>query len=263
MIRWFSLASDFFETQGKAAFVTGASSGLGAHFSKVLAASGAKVAVCARRVERLHELVDDIVANGGVAIAVRLDVTDPQSVHDAFDEAEGSFGTMTVVCNNAGVSVNGKMAISTKEQDWDKVMDVNLKGAWLVAVEAARRAVAARQPCSIINTASILGLRVALAQSTYATSKAALIQLTRCLALEWSRKKIRVNALCPGYFLSEMNEDYFATTKGKDYMMSMPLQRLGRLDELTGPLLLLASDAGSFINGVALPVDGAHSLSNM
>ncbi len=162
----------------------------------------------------------------------------------------------------AGVTVS-KLAVDIDESNWDFVLDTNLKGAWLVALEAGKRMIAAGQPGSIVNTASLLGLRVAISQSAYATSKAAVIQLTKSLALEWCRKGIRVNALCPGYFVTEMNREYFASEKGQAYIAGMPARRTGNLDELTGPFMLLASDAGSFINGVALPVDGGHSIGNM
>jgi len=166
------------------------------------------------------------------------------------------------VSNNAGVA-DSKLAVLIDEKSWDFVLDTNLKGAWMVATEAGRRLIAAEKPGSIVNTASILGLRVALAQSNYATSKAAVIQLTKSLALEWCRKNIRVNALCPGYFITELNEAYFSSDQGKAYIASMPARRTGEMDEISAPFMLLASDAGSFVNGVALPVDGAHSIGNM
>ncbi|MFT5705217.1 MAG: NAD(P)-dependent dehydrogenase (short-subunit alcohol dehydrogenase family) [Shewanella sp.] len=251
-----------FDLSDRTALVTGASSGLGQHFAKVLAAHGAKVVACARRADKLSQLVADITKAGGEAIAVPMDVTQSDSVHNAFNDAEAHWGCINIISNNAGVS-DSRMAVNTSEENWDFVLDTNLKGAWRVAMEAGTRAIAHKQPCSIINTASILGLRVSLAQSSYATSKAAVIQLTRSLALEWSRKNIRVNALCPGYFMTDLNQEYFSSDKGLAYIKSMPMQRLGSLDELSVPLLLLASDAGSFINGIALPVDGGHSIANM
>jgi len=193
---------------------------------------------------------------------VAMDVTDSVSVKAAFDSAEEAFGLVEIVSNNAGVA-DARLAADVDEKSWDFVLDTNLKGMWLVASEAGRRMIAAGQPGCIVNTASILGLRAALAQSSYATSKAAAVQLTKCLALEWTRKNIRVNALCPGYFVTELNQDYFASDQGKAYVASMPARRTGELDELSAPFMLLASDAGSFVNGVALPVDGAHSIGNM
>lgn len=253
---------NIFDLTGKVALVTGASSGFGQYFAKVLAANGAKVVLCARRVQRLEELVGEIEGSGGNAIAVGMDATNPNSVASAFQKAEAHFGTVTVVSNNAGVA-DPKKAIEINESSWDYVLDTNLKGAWLVAHEAGTRMIAAGVGGTIVNTASILGLRVAMNQASYSASKAAVIQLTKALALEWSRKDIRVNALCPGYFVTEMNAAYFQTDQGKHYIHQTPAQRTGELEEITAPFLLLVSSAGSFINGIALPVDGAHSLSNM
>jgi len=250
-----------FDVTGKVALVTGASSG--AHFAKLLAQHGAKVVVAARRTDRLESLVSQIRADGGQAYAVALDVTDSDSVKAAFDGAEQAFGVVEILSNNAGVA-DAKMAVDIDEKSWDFVLDTNLKGMWLAASEAGRRMIAAGKPGSIVNTASILGLRVAISQASYATSKAAVVQLSKSLALEWTRKNIRVNALCPGYFITELNQDYFASDHGKAYIASTPARRTGVLDELSAPfMLLLASDAGSFVNGVALPVDGAHSIGNM
>jgi len=251
-----------FDVSGRVAMVTGASSGFGAHFAKLLAAHGAKVVVAARRTDRLESLVGDIEASGGEAIAVALDVTNADSIKAAFDQAESKFGVVTILSNNAGVA-DSKMAVDIDEPSWDFVLNTNMKGVWMVATEAGKRMIAAGMPGSIVNTASILGLRVAISQSSYATSKAAVIQLTKSLALEWTRKNIRVNALCPGYFITEINQDYFAGEHGKKYIASTPARRTGELEELTAPFLMLASDAGSFVNGIALPVDGAHSIGNM
>jgi|SaaInl5LU_22_DNA_1037371.scaffolds.fasta_scaffold07054_4 NAD(P)-dependent dehydrogenase (short-subunit alcohol dehydrogenase family) len=251
-----------FDMSGKVALVTGASSGFGVHFSKILAARGAKVVVAARRIERLEALVAEITAAGGEALAVEMDVADSESIAQGFDAAEAAFGTVTVVSNNAGVA-DVKSSLKTDEASWDKVVDTNLKGVWLVANEAAKRLVDAGLAGSIVNTASILGLRVASGQASYSASKAGVIQLTKALALEWSRKNIRVNALCPGYFLTEMTAPLLEIPQGKAFIDATPAKRFGEMDEMTAPFLLLASDAGSFVNGVALPVDGAHSIGNM
>lgn len=256
------MTKSVFDVSGKIALVTGASSGFGAHFAKVLASYGARVVVAARREDRLEVLASEIAADGGEALAVPLDVTDAGSVAAAFDAAEKAYGIVDILANNAGVA-DTKMAVDIDEESWDWVLDTNLKGAWLVAREAGRHMIAAGKSGSIVNTASILGMRAALAVSSYSASKAAVIQLTKSLALEWSRKKIRVNALCPGYFVTELNAPYFATEKGQRYLESTPAQRSGEIHELTAPFMLLASDAGSFVNGVALPVDGAHSIGNM
>jgi NAD(P)-dependent dehydrogenase (short-subunit alcohol dehydrogenase family) len=251
-----------FDLTDKVALVTGASSGLGQHFASLLAKNGAKVALAARRLDKLTQQVNTLREHGAQVCAIELDVTSTESVIKAFNDIESRWGTITIVSNNAGIA-ESKKALDIDEASWDKVLETNLKGVWRVAMQAGGRAIAANTPCSIVNTASILGLRVAMAQSSYATSKAAVVQLTQSLALEWSRKNIRVNALCPGYFLTEINRDYFESDHGKNYIAAMPMRRLGQLQELSAPFLLLASDAGSFINGVALPVDGGHAIANM
>lgn len=251
-----------FDVSGKVALVTGASSGIGAHFARVLAEYGAQVVVAARRLDRLEALVTEINDNGGEAIASVLDVTDPQSVKAAFDLAEDTYGVVNIVANNAGVA-DSKLAVDIEPDSWDYVLDTNLKGVWLVASEAGRRMIAAGVSGSIVNTASILGLRVSISQASYSTSKAAVIQLSKNLALEWCRKNIRVNALCPGYFRTDINKAYLESDKGRAYVESTPARRTGELHELTAPFMLLASDCGSFINGVALPVDGALLMGNI
>jgi len=186
-------------------------------------------------------------------------VTKADSVTAAFDAAEEAYGVVDILSNNAGVAVTRK-AVDFDEDSWDFVMDTNLKGAWLVAREAGIRMIAADRKGSIVNTASILGLRVSITTSCYSASKAGVISLTQSLALEWSRKGIRVNALCPGYFVTELNADFFKTERGLEYLRSTPAGRSGNMDEISAPFMLLASDAGAFVNGVALPVDGAHAI---
>ncbi len=251
-----------FDLSGHHVLVTGASSGLGAHFAGVLAQHGARVSLAARRKDRLEALADRLGKEGAEVTALAMDVTSADSVREAFDRAEDAFGTVNLVSNNAGVA-DARLALEIDEQGWQQVMSTNVDGVWRVAMETARRLIAAEQPGSIVNTASILGLRPAISQSSYATSKAAVVQLTKNLALEWSRKGIRVNALCPGYFITEMNRDFLTSDRGKAYLATTPAQRAGELPELDAALLLLLSDAGRFINGVALPIDGAHSLGNM
>jgi len=251
-----------FDMSGKVAMVTGASSGFGVHFAKIMAARGAKVVVAARRVERLEALVAEIKADGGEAMAVAMDVTDSASIITAFDEAEAAFGTVTMLANNAGVA-DVRSALKIGEDDWDKMIDTNLKGVWIAGQQAAKRMIEAGVSGSIVNTASILGLRVAFGQSSYSASKAAVIQLTKSMALEWAGKGVRVNALCPGYFLTEMTASAFESPEAQAYLNSSPAGRPGGMDEMTAPFLLLASDAGSYLHGVALPVDGGQSIGRM
>lgn len=251
-----------FDMSGKVALVTGASSGFGAHFSKILAKRGAKVVVVARRIDRLKTIVKDINNDGGVGLALQMDVLNAGDVSHVFDQAESAFGPVTVVSNNAGVS-DSKLALNIDEASWDYVLDTNLKGTWLVAKEAGSRMMANGVGGSIVNTASIAGLRVSKSMASYCTSKAGVIQLTKSLALEWANKNIRVNALCPGYFKTELNEKYLESEHGRKFIHNSPSERIGIMDEISAPFLLLASDAGSFINGVSLPVDGAHSIGNL
>ena len=251
-----------FDLTGKIALVTGASSGLGAHFAAVLAEAGAKVVVAARRKEKLDALVAEIEKNAGNALAIDMDVTSASSVAAALDKVEAHFGGLDILVNNAGTA-GSRHCLKEDEANWDAIMDTNLKGAWRVAHAVANRCVEAGRPCSIINIASILGLRVGFGESTYAVSKAAVVQMTKALALELARKQIRVNALCPGYFATEMNSDYLHSDKGQAYLQGTTAGRMGQLDELSGPLLLLASEAGSFINGAAIPVDGGHLVGSL
>jgi len=254
------MSNELLSLKNKVALVTGASSGLGAHFAKTLANAGAKVILGARRVEKLKGVVDNIIANGGEALAVAMDVTNSESINNALDQGEATFGPITVLINNAGVA-DSKRFINIDETDWDVTMDTNLKGVWRVASQVSQRLLKQNLSGSIVNVASILGLRVGFGDSAYAISKAGVVQMTKAMALELGYKGIRVNALCPGYFKTEMNAGYFESDKGRAYIESTPAKRLGQLPELDAPLLLLAGDGGSFINGVALPVDGGHLVS--
>ncbi|RYX93406.1 MAG: SDR family oxidoreductase [Comamonadaceae bacterium] len=251
-----------FSLQGRVALVTGASSGLGAHFAQVLAAAGARVWLAARRTDRLAALAAELNATGAQAGTVALDVANAASVTAAFDTMAAEGALPDIVINNAGAGL-GTPALETTEADWDQVIDTNLKGAWLVATEAARRLVAAKQPGSIVNIASILGERVGMAVAPYAASKAGLVQLTKALALEWARHNIRVNALCPGYIVTDINRDFLLGEHGDRMRTRIPQRRFGEPRDLDGPLLLLASDAGRYMTGAAIAADGGHLVSGL
>jgi NAD(P)-dependent dehydrogenase (short-subunit alcohol dehydrogenase family) len=248
-----------FSILGRNALVTGASSGLGRHFASVLTSAGAKVAIAARRVDRLHALEAEIGKNGGRALPVALDVTDRQSVDQAFDAAEAALGPITILINNAGVP-SESFFLQTSEEEWRAVADVNLDGVFRVGQEAARRMTAHDAGGSIINIASILSFGAMKSLSAYAATKAAVVSLTKSMALELARHGIRVNALAPGYFATEINDGFLASDAGKRVLGRVPMRRAGRLEELDAPLLLLASDAGSFITGSVITVDGGHLL---
>ena len=251
-----------FDIRDQHVLVTGGSSGLGRHFARFVAGNGAKVTLAARRAEALESAVAEIGAAGGKAKSVILDVTSVDSVSRAMEQAESGFGPIHAVINNAGVTAT-KPALEQDERAWDSVIDTNLKGVWLVAQAAARRMVENKVKGSVVNIASILGLRVAGAVAPYAISKAGVIQMTKALALEWARYGIRVNALAPGYFVTELNDVFFESDAGKALIRRVPQRRLGQLEELDGPLLLLVSNAGSFMTGSVVTVDGGHMVSGL
>jgi NAD(P)-dependent dehydrogenase (short-subunit alcohol dehydrogenase family) len=251
--------TDLFSLSGKIALVTGASSGLGHHFAKTLAKAGAKVVVAARRRDKLDQLVREIAESGGEVMAVTMDVTDLNSIRAAYDMAEKQMGLVDIILNNAGVA-DSKAFLDIDDDSWDFTMDTNLKGVMQVAQEGCKRLVAAGEGGVVINISSLLGMAFQTLQTSYATSKAAVIHMTHCMASEMMRYNIRVNSIAPGYFKTEMNADFFDTDRGKAYIRTIPIRRLGQLDELDGPLLLLASEASSFINGTTLVVDGGHMV---
>lgn len=252
--------TDMFRLHGRTALVTGASSGLGRHFALTLARAGARVVVAARRRDKLAELVAEIGARGAEAHAVELDVASSASVRAGFDAiAQMAGGAADVIVNNAGVRVD-KALLEQSEADWDFVVDTNLKGAWLVAQEGARRMVAAGRGGSVINVSSILGERVAGGVAPYAISKAALLQATRAMALELARHDIRVNAMLPGYIATDFNREWIASEASERVRTRIPSRRFGKPEDLDGALLLLASAAGAHITGAALAVDGGHLL---
>src|SRR3954466_841460 len=261
-----------FNLSGKHVLVTVASSGLVRHFAGTLAAAGARELLAARRESALAETFEQLRGSGGEAHSVVMDVTDAASIERALDSAEERFGPVQVLINNAGVTVT-RAALELEERDWDQVVDTNLKGVWLAAQATARRMVRHGVEGSIVNVASILGLRVAGGVAPYAVSKAGVIQLTKSLALEWARYKIRVNALAPGYIQTELNAEFFESDAGKALIKRVPQRRcggaagrrrsrrspqrgLGEARERGGPLLLLASDASTFMTGSVIAVDG-------
>lgn len=245
------------DLSGKTAIVTGASSGLGRHFALVLARHGAFVTVSARRPAALEETLAQIRAAGGTARAVALDVRDGDSVGAAFDGP-----AYDIVINNAGITKDGP-ALKTAAEDWNAVIDTDLTGVFRVAQAAGVALVRDGRAGSIVNVASILGVRVAGNLAAYAAAKAGVVQLTRALALEWARYRIRVNALCPGYIETDLNRDFFATEAGQSLIKRVPQRRLGQLSDLDGPLLLLASDAGNFMTGTEIVADGGHLVSSL
>ncbi len=255
-----------FRLDGKVALVTGASSGLGEHFARTLARAGARVAVAARREDRLQQLVMDIRKNGGKADAFSLDVSNASSIAACLDGVIDTCGEISVLINNAGTAI-AKPLFQQTEADYDAVVDVNLKGAWLVAQETARRMVDANESGkrggSIVNIASIIGERQGRNTAPYAISKAGLIQATKILALELARKGVRCNAILPGYVVTDLNRDNLAGEGGEILKKRIPSQRFGTPEDLDGVLLLLASDASAHITGATIAVDGGHLVSSL
>ena len=252
-----------FLLDGRIALVTGASSGFGLHFGKVLAQAGAQVVLAARRLELIEAVRDEINAGGGTAVAVAMDVTDSASIGGALDAVQLQLGgIVTVVVNNAGITVP-KPLLDLRDEDWQSVIDTNLNGVAFVTRESSRRMVEASTGGSIINIASILAERVQKMLTNYAASKAAVVQFTKAAALELAQYGIRVNAICPGYFSTELNRDWLASDAGQALTRRIPQRRTGDLHELNGPLLLLASDAGSHMTGASIVVDGGHVLSGL
>jgi NAD(P)-dependent dehydrogenase (short-subunit alcohol dehydrogenase family) len=251
-----------FDLTGKVALVTGASAGLGVHFARTLAAAGASVAIAARRADRLASLQAELQSAGAKAVAVELDVQSGDSITAAFAAAEKALGPIDIVVNNAGISIV-RPALEMPVEDWDAVVNTNLRGAWLVAQTAGKRWLMGKRSGVIINIASILGLRTIGQVAPYNASKAGLIHLTRALAMEWARHDIRVNAICPGYIETEMNSDFWKTPAGQRLIDRIPQRRIGKPEHLDGALLLLASDAGTFMTGSVLTVDGGHTVSSL
>lgn len=242
-----------FSLTGRTALVTGASGALGRHFARVLHEAGARVALAARRPEAVSA---DL---GEGTMAVPLDVTDEASITAAFDTVESHFGPVDILVNNAGIAATRGLLDHTAS-DWDSVMDVDLRGAFLTAQHAAKRLVAANRSGSIINIASIAGTRVIAGVAGYSAAKAGLLHLTRQMAVELARHRIRVNAIAPGYIITDINRDFFASEAGQAMIKRIPQRRLGTVEDLIGPLLLLASEAGAHMTGSTITIDGGHSI---
>jgi 3-oxoacyl-[acyl-carrier protein] reductase len=252
-------ASELFDLSGRVALVTGASSGLGLRFAEVLAANGAAVALVARRKDRIVALQEKIAAAGGRALAIEADVLDNAAMRRTFDAAEAAFGTVTVLVNNAGVG-HSTRALELPEEEWRRVISTNLDAVFFWAQEAARRMLAAGKPGAIVNIASVLGFGASKGVIAYATAKAGVVQMTKAFGLELAFKGVRVNAIAPGWFVTEINRDYLASEEGKKLTRDIPVGRFGRDGDLDGALLLLASDAGRFIVGATIVVDGGQMV---
>ncbi len=252
------MTTNYFDLRGRTALITGGGTGLGRHFAKVLSSAGAAVVLSARRVDKLEATAQDIGATGGKALCVPMDVTDEASIVAAFDAA-ADFGELSILVNNAGVAAE-PLLMDLETSQWDSVLDTNLKGAWLVAREAARRMSGAQTAGSIVNIASILSRAVQKGTGPYAASKAALVQITRVMALEWARYSIRVNAIAPGYFATDMAEDFLESEFAQKMIRRIPQRRLGNLEDLSGAILLLASEASAYMTGTTITVDGGHSM---
>ena len=251
-----------FDLTGKVALITGASSGFGRHFARVLADAGAKVGLAARRREALEETADEVRANGGDAFVALMDVSEVSSIAPALGSVEEALGPIDVLVNNSGTS-SVRPLLEQTEKDWDAVVDVNLKGAFFVATEVARSMRAHGRGGAIINIESILSFRQTGQIAPYAASKAGLTQLTRIMSLELARYGIRVNGIAPGYFATDINRGHFETDAGAAMVRRIPQRRLGRFEDLDGPLLLLASDASRYMTGATIVVDGGHLVSSL
>ena len=255
------MITDKYNLGGKRALVTGASSGLGEHFATVLAKHGAEVVLAARRLGKLEELKTKIEAEGGKAFVVQMDVTSPDSVESAFATIKsGLDGACDIVVNNSGIGQESWF-IDTKEEEWANIVETNFTGVWRVAQHAGKALIAEGKPGSIINIASITGLRPAYMISGYAATKSAVDHLTRNMALELARSGIRVNAIAPGYFKTAINDEYLDSEEGDRMRKRIAMKRYGNYGDLDGPLLLLASEAGAYMTGSTLVVDGGHTLS--
>lgn len=256
------LAADYFKLNGQVALVTGASSGIGLHLARTLGTAGCIVGIAARRQDRLVALAEEIDAGPGEAVVLQMDVTDRASVDKGLDRLAEAGGCPAILVNNAGVALPSSF-LDAKDEETGQVFALNQIAAWRVAQSVCRRQKEAGTGGSIINIASITGLRTVGGAASYAVSKAALVQMTKVMALELARYGIRVNALAPGYFATELNRDFLESDAGQAMLKRSPMRRAGRLEELDAVTLLLASERGSFITGAVIPVDGGHLVSGL
>jgi 3-oxoacyl-[acyl-carrier protein] reductase len=251
--------AEMFDLEGRVALVTGASSGLGVRFAEVLAQAGAAVALVARRADRLTAVKARIEAAGGRALAIEADVLDRAAMMRAFDAAEAAFGTVTILVNNAGVA-HANRAVEMPEGEWRRVVGTDLDAVFFWAQEAACRMLTAGKGGAIVNIASVLGFGVSKGTVAYSVAKAGVIQLTKTLGLELAFKGIRVNAIAPGWIVTELNHDYLMSEAGAAIKREIPVGRFGEERDLDGALLLLVSDAGRFIAGTTIVVDGGQMV---
>lgn len=251
--------SALFDVSQETILITGASQGLGRQFARVLAAHGAVVVLAARQTDKLKALEQEIRDQGGRAAAVPLDVTDIAGIPAAVARAEAALGPVTVLVNNAGIAVE-KLAVDQTEADWDAVIGANLKGAYFLATEVARRMTARQQGGNIINIASVLGQSVSKFLSPYAISKSGIIQATKALALELAPNRIRVNAIAPGYIDTDINHEFWSTPGGEKLIKGIPQRRVGNASDLDGAIMLLASQASRYMTGSVVTVDGGYLL---
>ena len=255
------------DLSGRVAFITGASSGLGAQFASTLARAGAGVVLASRRVEKLKELRARIEGEGGDAHVIELDVTDHDSIKSAVAHAETEMGSIDILVNNSGVSTTQRIQDVTPE-DYDFIFDTNVKGAFFVAQEVGKRMLARSRGAApgsftggrIINIASMAGLKVLPQIGAYCMSKAAVVQMTRAMALEWGRFGINVNAICPGYIDTEINHHHWQTEQGKKLMDMLPRKRVGQPQDLDVLLVMLASDQSHFVNGAVIAADDGFAV---
>jgi NAD(P)-dependent dehydrogenase (short-subunit alcohol dehydrogenase family) len=253
---------DLFSVADRHILITGASSGLGEHFARTLSERGARVSLAARRIERLQKLVEDIRSTNGEAQAIAMDVSASISVANGFDESMKRFGAVDVVINNAGTASRAP-SVEMPAEEWLRIIDANLNGAWYVAQQAGKQMIESGNGGSLINIASIMAYRQKEGLAAYCSSKAGVNHLTHVLALEWAKHNIRVNAIAPGYIHSEMTDALLASEAGKKMIDSTPQQRAGNPEDLDGALLLLCSDASSYMTGSTITVDGGHMRTSL